>query len=208
MTSSSPYCTQLRLLESTTTLDAQFLQKQDLDQHGQILTKECVKCRKVKHLIEFGTKRDTRDYLQPWCKMCVSIYSAQWRQNLSDAEYLWKGARGRAKRKGREFTITLADVETIDFNTFCPILTDIKFAERFHVPHKRQCHLHPAAKTLDRIDASKGYIPGNIRIISWRANNLLKDVTNEEWELLVQNRNYNPSTTLSNATSQVKDNTN
>ena len=65
----SPYCTQLRLLESTTTLDAQLLQKQGQGQHGQILTSRCIRCSEQKPLHCFdlyqtgGGRRNT-------CKTC------------------------------------------------------------------------------------------------------------------------------------------
>ena len=102
---------------------------------------------------------------------------------LSDAEYLFRSARARAKSNGREFTITLEDVEAVDTDV-CPI---------FHMPIKRYYMIagtnnksiqRPDAKSLDRIDASKGYIPGNIRVISWRSNSLLKDMTIDELKLI------------------------
>lgn len=39
--------------------------------------------------------------------------------------------------------------------------------------------------SLDRIDNTKGYVPGNIAVISWRANGLKSDASLEELEKLV-----------------------
>ena len=41
--------------------------------------------------------------------------------------------------------------------------------------------------TLDKIDPTKGYVPGNVQILSFRANSLKADATIEEMELLLKN---------------------
>jgi hypothetical protein len=99
----------------------------------------------------------------------------------TDAEYLWTSARNRAKRNNRTFNITVADVEAVMSDVCCILNIPIK---RYFItanndsPDKYSIKYN--SKTLDRIDATKGYEPDNIRIISWRANNLLKDMTLEE----------------------------
>jgi hypothetical protein len=76
-------------------------------------------------------------------------------------KYRLSGCHQRAKRKGWEFSITEAD---ITWNTVCPIL-----GIPLNYTNSAQLDDSPS---VDRIDNSKGYIPGNVIVISWKANNL------------------------------------
>jgi hypothetical protein len=80
----------------------------------------------------------------------------------------------RAKKKGLEFTIT---VEDIVVPTHCPILgmemSRGTLTER------------AASPSLDRIDNSKGYIQGNVQVISLRANRMKNDATIQELKALI-----------------------
>ena len=73
--------------------------------------------------------------------------------------YLWKSAKNRAKQRGEDFSIELKDIIVPDK---CPILG---------IP-------------LDRIDSSKGYVKGNIWVISLRANRIKNDPTPQELRLI------------------------
>ena len=86
--------------------------------------------------------------------------------------YLLARARERAKRDGREFSITKEDIVVPDV---CPLLgiTIIpKAKDRHHSP------------SLDRKDSSKGYTPDNIWVISARANTLKNNSTSDELQTL------------------------
>ncbi|EHU5134485.1 TPA: hypothetical protein NKR24_002438 [Vibrio parahaemolyticus] len=83
-------------------------------------------------------------------------------------------ARRRAKRKGLECNIT---VEDISIPKSCPLLgVDFEFGDDGHL------NLH--SPSLDRIDNSKGYIKGNVAVISVRANRIKSTLTLQELELL------------------------
>jgi len=83
--------------------------------------------------------------------------------------------RRGAKYNAWEFTITEDD---LDWPTHCPVLPWIELNYPGRYRHD------PAGASLDRIDREKGYVPGNVRIISLRANLLRKDITYQELRAL------------------------
>ena len=74
-------------------------------------------------------------------------------------------AKRRAKKKGIDFNLKFDDLEYPDF---CP-KTKIKLSYNLMTKDidKRQ---RVEAASLDRIDSSKGYVAGNVRVVSWRYN--------------------------------------
>ncbi len=90
------------------------------------------------------------------------------RRTVNPEMYLFKVVRARARETGKEFSLSVGD---ITIPTHCPVLgIPLFFSHRF-------C---PNTPSVDRVDNSKGYIPGNIVVISWRANRLKADATIEE----------------------------
>jgi hypothetical protein len=75
----------------------------------------------------------------------------------------------RAKRKGLEFNLTPSDIVIPDV---CPVL-GIPIIQGQSVSNDN-------SPSIDRIDNTKGYVRGNIRIISDRANKLKSDGALEE----------------------------
>lgn len=84
-------------------------------------------------------------------------------------KYLIERAKPRAKKRGIEFSITSADLHLPER---CPVL-DIPLV----TTNNKLCDNSP---TIDRIDSTKGYVAGNVHIISWRANTLKKNATPDE----------------------------
>jgi len=92
---------------------------------------------------------------------------------------LWLEARTRARRKNIPFDITENDVIVPDV---CPVLgIPIKVNSGNNVKHGIA-----TSPSLDRIDNTKGYVKGNVRVISWRANNLKGTGTLEEFMKLIE----------------------
>lgn len=74
-------------------------------------------------------------------------------------------ARNRAKKKGLSFDITEEDIVIPDI---CPVLK-VKMERRT-----------PYAPSIDRIDSSKGYIKGNVQVISLMANKMKNNSTEKD----------------------------
>ncbi|NCW69656.1 MAG: hypothetical protein EBV86_14045 [Marivivens sp.] len=90
---------------------------------------------------------------------------------------MFKNVRQRAKKTGKEFTITQEDLE---WPTHCPILgVELKYGGN-STEEKHNSF------SLDRIDNSKGYVKGNVRVISARANSLKSNATIEELENIIK----------------------
>lgn len=83
------------------------------------------------------------------------------RSRANPKAYILRAARKRAGERGIECTINESH---FDIPEFCPILK-VKLNEV--MSHTKEKHLSPS---LDRIDNSKGYIPGNVAVISMGAN--------------------------------------
>jgi len=80
-------------------------------------------------------------------------------------------AKQRAKDKGIEFNLTLDDV---DIPTNCPILgIELKM-------HKGRSGGNPNSPALDRVDNDKGYVKGNVMVMSHLANMMKSSATTED----------------------------
>lgn len=83
--------------------------------------------------------------------------------------YVLSCAKTRARRKGLEFSITSADVPIPEF---CPVLG---------IPLKKGIgKTNPCSPSIDRIDSSRGYVPGNVWVISYLANARKNDQSAKE----------------------------
>jgi|SRR5882724_7238660 len=143
--------------------------------------KRCVKCREIKNLNDFHPCRET-------CKICHGKNGLKWtkgnleRRNASNKLLSAKSpektilirTKCRAKKKKIEFNLEIEDV-IIPKN--CPILG----IPLFHCDG----HGRDNSSSIDRINNKKGYIKGNVHIISNRANTLKSSASIEELEKLL-----------------------
>lgn len=112
--------------------------------------------------------------------------SRRWRKNNPEktreyytkdpAKNLFLNARNRSKKTGLEFNLDPSDVVV---PAVCPV-----FGTPFVLGGGSGFHHH--APTLDRIDNSKGYVKGNVQVISWRANRIKCDATVAELQQLLE----------------------
>lgn len=88
---------------------------------------------------------------------------------------LLRAAKWRAKRAGLEFDISPEDIQV---TSVCPVLgLKLEMGGGVDVAN---------SPSLDRVDNSKGYVRGNVRIISHRANALKRDATLAEVEAIAR----------------------
>lgn len=158
-------------------------------------TKFCPKCESVKSTDEFGKKLNK---WTSWCLECTREYDknryannretirkrqndsypkraakqiAQQKQFLKDnpERGLLKLARQRCKKSGVLCTITEKDILIPEF---CPILgVRLEFGDM---------QTRDNSPSLDRINPDLGYVPGNIAVLSYRANRIKNEGTADE----------------------------
>lgn len=90
--------------------------------------------------------------------------------------YLCARARLRGRKRGLKSTITPDDLV---WPTHCPVLgIELDYPDRSG--SRKGCGVRQNAPSLDRWDNTKGYVPGNVFVISYRANTLKNSATYEE----------------------------
>lgn len=91
---------------------------------------------------------------------------------------LLNAARARARKYGYEFDLTVDD---IIMPKYCPLLGIEMF-----VTESRKGKKH-SSFSLDRIDSSKGYVKGNVWVISMMANSMKSDSNYEDFKKMAEN---------------------
>ncbi len=179
--------------------------------------KVCKTCQKIKKLDEFYksgtykgkenrlntcikcTNQKRKEYNNTYRKINKEIVNANkreyYRKKMNDVEFVTKVNEGqrkryskyvysrlfnnckiRANKKGLDFNIEIIDLHIPDK---CPILEiDIVTGTRKN---------YNSSPTVDRIDNTKGYIKGNIRVISCLANTMKNSATIEQLLLFCKN---------------------
>ena len=118
---------------------------------------------------------DMKEYKKQWRKKKrehIRAYHHNYAINHPE-KILYLSAQNRAKKRQTECTITEQDI-TIPKN--CPCFN--KPLEKKFKAGKRGAS--PYAPSLDRIDNKKGYIKGNVQVISYKANTMKGNATPEE----------------------------
>jgi hypothetical protein len=144
---------------------------------ANIKKENCVSCGT--HLIEKINWRKTS--ITRKCSKCLSDSRKEYykenkeriielkkeRELENPQKLMFIRVKTRAKRRGIPFNLELSDIVIPDK---CPIF-NIPFVFGKKSPHNA---------SLDRIDPSKGYVKGNVIVISYRANSIKNDATPDE----------------------------
>ena len=114
-------------------------------------------------------------------RKCQNVKHGLARDN--DKRYnIWCNVKKRCKKSGMQFTLKHTDIPEIP--EVCPVLGIKIKANTISAPLD-------SSPSLDRIDTTRGYVIGNIRIISNRANRIKSDATLEELILILKDAKLN-----------------
>jgi hypothetical protein len=132
----------------------------------------CLECKKqIDKNYKENNKEHIREYHKKYSKKNYTTENRR-KKYIDNIEVeLLHHAKSRSLLKNLEFNITKED---ITIPSTCPIFgVTLNFENKNNVP------------TLDRIDSSKGYIKGNIQVISFKANRLKNNGTIEEFKKII-----------------------
>ncbi len=127
---------------------------------------KCSVCQAEKEDTEFSRSKDKCN------TCCYSLEYERQKEKMEDPmdgenyylrKVILRAAKMRSKKKNIEFNLTLADLIKIK-NNICPIL-GCEILYKSGVDNKRSA-------SLDRIDPNKGYVPDNVKIVSFEGNAL------------------------------------
>lgn len=102
------------------------------------------------------------------------------RKHITSESRMLTSARSRAKKRGLDIDIDVTDIKIPER---CPLM-DIPIVEG-HLKGKQGPS--PNSPSLDRIDPERGYVKGNVWVISHRANVIKQNASPEELERLARN---------------------
>ncbi len=166
------------------------------------MEKKCSKCKNVKDLNLFYKDSSSLDGYRTNCKDCQNKSRDTWaknnkeklaqmakvyrqredvkaRRNIGQHEWrkqnldweLWNKAKTRSSNLNLPFDIERSDIVIPDK---CPVLgIDLFITKKT---------LGDNSPTIDRFDPAKGYVKGNITVISAKANRIKNNATLEELE--------------------------
>lgn len=105
----------------------------------------------------------------------------EWREQKRSEDrfrFVWYAAKRRAKLAGVSFTITKQDIiDIFPLDGKCPMLgMELQFSNKVS---------RDDSPSLDRVIPELGYVPGNIQLISYRANRIKNDASLVELKKIV-----------------------
>jgi hypothetical protein len=137
----------------------------------------CKNCHKRRAASYYAANAETvkKNHQIYYAAQSVQVKSRRYEWKCNNiAKYLFRCAKKRAKRKGFLFNIDVLDIVV---PKTCPIL-GITLSLSRGKPAEN-------SPSVDRIDSAKGYVKGNVRVISYRANKLKNNATLEELQMIV-----------------------
>lgn len=117
---------------------------------------------------EFALRRAHRAGLHRLASRCLCCAPAT-RPPVPPSVRLLRSARSRAAARGIPFDLVEGDIR---IPRVCPAI-GVRI-------DPAAAPFSPLAPSLDRLDPSRGYVRGNVRVVSWRANRIKSDASAAE----------------------------
>lgn len=135
----------------------------------------CVTCKQMLQYEAFNKNKNKWNGIEDMCKECRKPVSKafydKWLRDSPEMR-MFLSAKYRAKSAGIPFTISVSDIVIPEY---CPVL-GIKIVVGGDDKN--------SSPSLDKFIPELGYVPGNIHVISFRANWLKQNATLDEIEKL------------------------
>jgi hypothetical protein len=157
--------------------------------HNHQMGKVCTKCNEHYPLSEFHKHKGMKDGLNRKCKSCYKEYYA----NTCPFKKWFIAKKSHAKNDGVEFTIEPTDIPGVKIReTITLDRIGRKFTSWEATEYPKVCTvfgveldwgmngLNGNSPSLDRIDSTKGYVKGNVMMISHLANSMKHNATLEQ----------------------------
>jgi hypothetical protein len=134
--------------------------------------RRCRKCGETKPFSAFHKHKQCAKGINTVCKGCRKPLSTFSWQNTSEEYKIWHRAKSRSKQKGLPFNLEISD---INIPEVCPV---------FKIPFDKTSK--DFTYSIDRIDPKKGYVKGNVMIISNKANRIKSDASATELKQVLE----------------------
>ncbi|NDD54575.1 hypothetical protein EBZ39_11995 [bacterium] len=151
----------------------------------KIQQKRCPKCGVFKSLNNFGKNAARKNGLCSYCKQCDALRNRRYQEVnpvIAQTNKMITKARERAKNKNLPFDIDHEYVRSIVVS-HCPVFG---IPLEWSVQRGKGSVQLANSPSLDRIDPTKGYVKGNVWIISSKANTFKSYATHEELKILTE----------------------
>ncbi len=165
---------------------------QNIDRSG---TKVCSTCKVDKPKTEFGAAKGVTDGLQPLCNGCRELSRKTYNTSRKGhIQNMISAARKRAKTRNREFALTIQDVSNLwDTQSGVCAVTGLPL-ETENTTEAYDNSRNPFGPSIDRIDSTRGYVVGNVRLVVTIANVAMNNwgdtVMEEVFTNVLQNHGY------------------
>jgi len=143
---------------------------------GRDKTRHCLECKRLREAARYRSDPAAvmqRRALRPVPPSQTPEGRRSWSRNNPEKIMLHM-ARSRARGEGYLCTITTMDISIPEY---CPLL-----GLRLEQGTEKRTDASPS---LDKIRPELGYVPGNVWVISWKANRIKNNATLQELQMIV-----------------------